>query len=72
MLIIFDEIICGFRLALGGAQEFLGVIPDLTVLGKALGNGFPISAVTGKREIMECGEFIGVLIILIQFLLLQL
>ena len=72
VLIIFDEIICGFRLALGGAQEFLGVIPDLTVLGKALGNGFPISAVTGKREIMECGEFIGVLIILIQFLLLQL
>ena len=59
VLVIFDEIICGFRLALGGAQEILEVIPDLTVLGKALGNGFPISAVAGKREIMECGEFIG-------------
>src|SRR5439155_17990687 len=46
-LLVFDEVITGFRLSLGGAQERLGVTPDLTVLGKALGAGFPISAVCG-------------------------
>lgn len=51
-LMIFDEVITGFRLSLGGAQEALGVLPDLTVLGKALGAGFPISAVCGRAEIM--------------------
>lgn len=52
-VLIFDEVITGFRLALGGAQELYGVIPDLTVLGKALGAGFPISAVCGSRAVME-------------------
>jgi glutamate-1-semialdehyde 2,1-aminomutase len=52
-VLIFDEVITGFRLALGGAQELYGVTPDLTVLGKALGAGFPISAVCGSREVME-------------------
>ena len=52
-LFIFDEIITGFRLALGGAQEHYGMIPDLACFGKAMGNGFPISAVVGRREIME-------------------
>lgn len=52
-LLIFDEVITGFRLALGGAQEHFGVIPDLACFGKALGNGFPISAVVGRREVME-------------------
>jgi glutamate-1-semialdehyde 2,1-aminomutase len=52
-LLIFDEVITGFRVALGGAQELLGVTPDLTVLGKALGSGFPISAVCGSRDIMS-------------------
>lgn len=52
-LLIFDEVITGYRLALGGAQEKLGVLPDLTVLGKALGGGFPISAVCGRGEVME-------------------
>lgn len=52
-LLIFDEIITGFRLAPGGGQEYYGVIPDLTVLGKILGGGFPIGAITGKRDIME-------------------
>jgi glutamate-1-semialdehyde 2,1-aminomutase len=52
-LLIFDEIITGFRLALGGAQEYYEVQPDLTVLGKALGSGFPISAVCGRGDIME-------------------
>ncbi len=52
-LLIFDEIITGFRMALGGAQEVYGVTPDLACFGKAMGNGMPISAVVGKREIME-------------------
>ena len=53
VVLIFDEVITGFRLALGGAQELYGVTPDLTVLGKALGGGFPISAVCGSRAVME-------------------
>lgn len=52
-LLIFDEVITGFRVALGGAQEVLGVTPDLTVLGKALGAGFPISAVCGRRDVLS-------------------
>jgi glutamate-1-semialdehyde 2,1-aminomutase len=52
-LLIFDEVITGYRLALGGAQQRFGVIPDLTVLGKALGGGFPISAVCGSEAAME-------------------
>ncbi|MDQ6873799.1 MAG: aspartate aminotransferase family protein [Actinomycetota bacterium] len=52
-LLIFDEVITGYRLALGGAQEMLGVRPDLTVLGKALGGGFPISAVGGRADVMS-------------------
>ncbi|MGC4900562.1 aspartate aminotransferase family protein [Micromonospora echinospora] len=51
-VLIFDEVITGFRVSLGGAQEKLGVQPDLTVLGKALGGGFPISAVAGRADIM--------------------
>lgn len=52
-LLIFDEIVTGFRLALGGAQEYFGVIPDLACFGKAMANGMPIAAVVGKKEIME-------------------
>ncbi len=52
-LLIFDEVVTGFRLALGGAQDYFGVTPDLACLGKALGNGYPIAAVVGKKEIME-------------------
>ncbi len=51
-VLIFDEVITGFRLALGGAQQRYGVLPDLTILGKALGSGFPISAVCGSAEVM--------------------
>ena len=51
-LLVFDEVITGYRLALGGAQERLGVLPDLTVLGKALGAGFPISAVCGRADVL--------------------
>lgn len=53
IILIFDEVITGFRVAAGGAQSLLGVIPDLTVLGKALGAGFPLSAVAGRNDIME-------------------
>ncbi len=52
-VLIFDEIVTGFRLALGGAQERFGVVPDLACFGKAMANGFPLSAVVGRREIME-------------------
>lgn len=52
-LLIFDEVITGFRVALGGAQQLLGVTPDLTVLGKAFGSGFPISSVCGAREVLS-------------------
>ncbi|MGO9646122.1 MAG: aspartate aminotransferase family protein [Candidatus Bathyarchaeia archaeon] len=53
VVFILDEVITGFRLALGGAQEFFNLKPDLATFAKALGAGFPISAITGKREIME-------------------
>lgn len=52
-LLVFDEIITGFRLGLGGAQKYYGVIPDLGTFGKALASGFPISFLAGKRHIME-------------------
>jgi len=52
-LLIFDEVITGFRLGPGGAQKKWNIIPDLTILGKIPGGGLPIGAVTGKREIME-------------------
>lgn len=53
VLLIFDEIITGFRLAMGGAQEFYGIKPDITTLGKIAGGGFPIGIYGGRREIME-------------------
>ena len=53
VLLIFDEIITGFRLALGGAQEYFGVVPDLCVFAKAVGNGYPVSGFGGRRDIME-------------------
>jgi len=52
-LLIFDEVITGFRVALGGAQERFGVRPDLTTLGKIIGGGFPVGCYGGKREFME-------------------
>ena len=52
-VLIFDEIITGFRLALGGAQEYYGVKPDMATLGKVLGGGFPLAAFGGKKEIMQ-------------------
>ncbi len=52
-LLIFDEVITGFRLALGGAQEYYHITPDLTTLGKIVGGGMPIGAYGGRREIMQ-------------------
>ncbi|HZK93102.1 MAG TPA: glutamate-1-semialdehyde 2,1-aminomutase [Prolixibacteraceae bacterium] len=52
-LLIFDEVITGFRLAKGGAQEYFGVIPDLTTLGKIIGGGLPVGAYGGRKEIMD-------------------
>lgn len=54
-LLIFDEIVTGFRWHLGGAQKYHNVVPDLSTFGKAMGNGFSIAALVGKREIMELG-----------------
>jgi glutamate-1-semialdehyde 2,1-aminomutase len=53
VLLIFDEVITGYRLGIGGAQEMYGVKPDLTTLGKIIGGGLPIGAFGGRREIME-------------------
>jgi glutamate-1-semialdehyde 2,1-aminomutase len=53
MLLIFDEVMTGFRLAQGGAQEVYGIRPDLTCLGKIIGGGMPVGAYGGKREIMD-------------------
>ena len=50
--LIFDEVVTGFRLAYGGAQEYYGVVPDLCTLGKVIGGGFPLAAIAGKAEIM--------------------
>ncbi len=52
-LLIFDEVITGFRLAKGGAQEYFNIMPDLTTLGKIIGGGLPVGAYGGRREIME-------------------
>ena len=53
ILLVFDEVVTGFRLAYGGAQEYYGVVPDLVAYGKALGGGYPIGAFGGRRDIME-------------------
>ena len=58
-LLIFDEVITGFRLSLGGAQEYYQVKPDLRTLGKIIGGGMPIGAYGGRRDIMECVSPVG-------------
>jgi glutamate-1-semialdehyde 2,1-aminomutase len=55
ILLIFDEVITGFRMALGGAQEYFGVTPDVAVFAKAVSGGLPLSVVAGKGQIMDCG-----------------
>ena len=51
-LLIFDEVMTGFRVALGGAQALYGITPDLTTLGKVIGGGLPVAAFGGRRDIM--------------------
>lgn len=53
IILIFDEVITGFRLAFGGAQEYFGIVPDMVTLGKIMGGGFPMAAYGGHKEIME-------------------
>lgn len=53
VILLFDEVVTGFRLAPGGAGEFFGIKPDLATFAKALGNGFPIGAIAGRKEIMK-------------------
>ncbi len=55
-LLIFDETITGFRFATGGAQAYLGVTPDLATFGKGLANGYPVSAIAGRRDVMKLME----------------
>ena len=55
-VLIFDEIVSGFRVALGGAQQYYGVIPDLAAVGKGLANGLPLAAIVGKKEILKLVE----------------
>ena len=52
-ILIFDEVVSGFRYALGGASQYYNIVPDIAAFGKGMGNGLPISAVAGKKEIME-------------------
>jgi len=52
-LLVFDEVMTGFRIAYGGAQEYFGVIPDVTTMGKVIGGGLPVGAYGGRRDIME-------------------
>ena len=52
-VLIFDEVMCGFRVGLGGAQEMYGIVPDLTALGKVIGGGLPVAAFGGKAELMQ-------------------
>ena len=53
VILIFDEVVTGFRWSLGGAQEYYGVTPDLACFGKAMANGMPLSAIVGKKELMN-------------------
>ena len=52
-VLIFDEVVSGFRIALGGAQEYYGVIPDMAAIGKGMANGMPLSVYLGRKECMD-------------------
>ncbi|MBI5343251.1 MAG: glutamate-1-semialdehyde 2,1-aminomutase [Deltaproteobacteria bacterium] len=58
-LLIFDEVISGFRVAFGGAQELLGIEPDLTILGKIIGGGLPVGAFGGRKDVMDALSPVG-------------
>ena len=52
-LLVFDEVMSGFRVSYGGAQEYFGVVPDITTMGKVIGGGLPVGAYGGRKDIME-------------------
>jgi glutamate-1-semialdehyde 2,1-aminomutase len=56
VVLVFDEIVTGFRLAWGGAQERYGVVPDLACYGKVIGGGYPVSAVVGRRDLLQAAD----------------
>lgn len=58
-VLIFDEVMTGFRLAMGGVQEIEGIVPDMTALGKIIGGGMPVGAIGGRAEIMDCLSPLG-------------
>ena len=58
-VLIFDEVLCGFRTGVGGAQALYGVTPDMTTLGKTLGGGTALSAFVGSREVMSAVAPLG-------------
>ena len=60
IVLIFDEVMTGFRLSKGGASEYYGVIPDMVTLGKIIGGGLPVGAFGGKKEIMDMVAPVGV------------
>src|SRR5690606_34487558 len=60
-ILCFDEVITGFRLARGGAQELFGVTPDLSIFAKAIANGFPVAAVVGRADLLDLFATAGVL-----------
>ena len=59
IVLIFDEVISGFRVSLGGVQKIFGIIPDLTILGKIIGGGYPVGGFGGKKEIMDLISPVG-------------
>ena len=59
IVLIFDEVISGFRVSLGGAQKIFGITPDLTILGKIIGGGYPVGGFGGKKEIMDLISPVG-------------
>lgn len=60
IIMVMDEIVTGFRLAIGGAHQYFGFLPDMAVFGKAMANGMPISAYVGKEKLMESARTIGI------------
>jgi glutamate-1-semialdehyde 2,1-aminomutase len=59
-LLVFDEIVTGFRVALGGASEYFGVVPDMAAVGKGMANGMPISAYVGRADLLDSAPVLGI------------
>ena len=59
IVLIFDEVVTGFRVGIGGGQKMYGITPDLATFAKAMANGFPIAAVVGREEFMRVKSYVG-------------